>query len=97
VPVERVRGGGVRGAFRPATGQRLAVRGAPVSAVRREPGGLTVRVFNPAPEAATVEVELDGAPATGWTIDLRGRPQAPLEGRLALRPNQIATLRLAER
>jgi mannosylglycerate hydrolase len=97
VPLERVRGGGVQGAFRPATGQRLAVRGAPVSAVRREPGGLTVRVFNPAPDPVTVEVDLDGGPATGWIVDLRGRPQAPFEGQVALRPNQIATLRLAER
>jgi mannosylglycerate hydrolase len=97
VPLERVRGGGVRGAFRPPTGERLAVRGAPVSAVRRDRGGLMLRVFNPEPDPVTVEVEDEGAPATGWVVDLIGHPQAPFEGNVRLRPGEIATLRLAER
>jgi hypothetical protein len=94
VPLERARGGGVAGATRPPTGQSLAVRGAQVSAVTREPGGLLVRVFNPGPEPVTAEIERHGAPATGWTVDLLGRPRAPFEGAVPLRPAQIATLRI---
>jgi len=94
VPLERVRAGGVAGATRPPTGQALRVDGAQVSAVLREPGGLAVRVFNPSPDAATAVVERDGGPVTGWTVDLAGRPQARFEGTLALRPWEIATLRL---
>jgi alpha-mannosidase len=96
VPLERVRGGGVRGADRPATGQRLAVRGAPVSAVRREQGGLVVRVFNPEPIPAMVEIDVDDAPATGWVVDLIGRPQSSFEGVVPVRPGEIATLRIPE-
>jgi alpha-mannosidase len=94
VPLERARGGGVAGATRPPTGQSLAVRGAQVSAVTREPGGLLVRVFNPASEPVTAEIERHGAPATGWTVDLLGRPRDPFEGAVLLRPAQIATLRI---
>ena len=94
VPLERARGGGVAGATRPPTGQALAVRGAEVSAVRREPGGLVVRVFNPSPEPATTEVDRDAAPATGWVVDLVGRPSERFEGTVVLRPWQLATLRL---
>jgi mannosylglycerate hydrolase len=94
VPLERARGGGVARPTRSPTGQALAVRGAQVSAVTREPGGLLVRVFNPAPEPVTAELERDGAPATGWVVDLLGRPVEPFEGTVPLRPSQIATLRL---
>jgi mannosylglycerate hydrolase len=94
VPLERIRGGGVPAAALPSTGRALAVREAEVSAVLREPGGLTVRVFNPSPEPSTAEVERDGAPATGWVVDLLGRPRDPFEGTVALRPWEIATLRL---
>jgi len=94
VPLERVRGGGSRGAHLPRIGQRLAVRGAAVSAVRREPGGLVVRVFNPSDAPGLVEIERDGAPATGWVVDLFGQPVESLEGALELRGGQIATLRL---
>ncbi|HUF84414.1 MAG TPA: glycoside hydrolase family 38 C-terminal domain-containing protein, partial [Acidimicrobiia bacterium] len=94
VPLERARGGGVAGAARPPSGQGLAVRGAQVSAVIREPGGLLVRVFNPAPDPVTVEVEHERAPATGWIVDLLGRPLEPFEGTVPLGPAQIATLRI---
>jgi len=97
VPLERVRGGGVRGAFRPASGQRLAVRGAPVAAVRRERGGLAVRVFNPEPTPATVGIDVDDTPATGWVVDLLGRPRSAFEGAVPVRPGEIATLRIADR
>jgi hypothetical protein len=71
----------------------LPVEGAQVSAVLREAGGLVVRVFNPSPDPTTAAVEREGAPATGWTIDLVGRPQARFEGTLELRPWEITTLR----
>jgi mannosylglycerate hydrolase len=96
VPLERIRAGGVTGAHREPTGARLQVDGARVSAVLREPGGLVVRVFNPSPEPATAAVERDGAPPTGWTVDLVGRPQQRFEGALDLRAWEIATLRLDE-
>jgi alpha-mannosidase len=95
VPLERVRGGGVTGSSWPHTGSALRVEGAAVSAVLREPGGLVVRVHNPAPEAVTVEIEQGAAPARGWRVDLRGRPMEPFEGALSLRSNEIATLRLS--
>jgi mannosylglycerate hydrolase len=94
VPLERVRTGGVPGTSRSATGQKLRVDGAEVSAVLRDSGGLVVRVFNLSPDPATAAIERDGTPATGWTIDLVGRPQEPFEGAIELRPWEIATLRL---
>ncbi len=94
VPLERVRGGGVRGASRPVTGRPLRVEGAQVSAVLREPGGLVVRVFNPLAHAVTARLERDGAPATGWVTDLLGRPQQQFQGELALAAHRIATFRL---
>lgn len=93
VPLERVRGG-VPGAPRPASGRALAVDGAVVSAVLREPAGLALRVFNPTGEETTVRVEREGAPATGWLVDLLGRPLEPFEGSFPLRAGGIATVRL---
>jgi mannosylglycerate hydrolase len=78
------------GGSRPAHGQELSVEGAKVSALRRAPGGLEVRVFNPTDAETTVRI--DGR--KGWVVDLRGRPLEPFEGRLALAPWRIATLRL---
>jgi alpha-mannosidase len=70
-------------------GAALTVRGVEVSAVRRSAAGqLEVRVFNPTASAAVAE--LPGR--RGWTVDLRGRPVAPFEERLDLRPWEIATL-----
>ncbi len=94
VPLERIRAGGVAGASREPTGTRLRVDGARVSAVLREPGGLVARVFNPSPDPSTAAVENDGAPATGWTVDLVGRPLVRFEGAVELRPWEMATLRL---
>jgi alpha-mannosidase len=94
VPLERIRAGGVAGASRQPTGARLHVDGARVSAVLREPGGLVVRLFNPSPHPATAIVEQDGAPATGWTIDLVSRPSEHFEGDVELRPWEITTVRL---
>jgi hypothetical protein len=64
--------------------------------VAREPGGLVVRVFKPTGEDADAEVERDGAPATGWIVDLIGRPRDRFEGTITLRGSELATLRLDE-
>jgi alpha-mannosidase len=73
-------------------GHLLEVSGAEVSSVRRHDGGLEVRVFNPTPEPARVEL----GPRTGWLVDLRGRPLEAVEGAIDLAPWQIATVRLCD-
>ena len=83
----RVPGGG------PITDERragLTVEGAEVSALRRERGALTVRVFNPSPAVSTMRIE----GRRGWVEDLRGRPRAAFSGTMDLGPWQIATVRL---
>ncbi|MGZ6953056.1 MAG: glycoside hydrolase family 38 C-terminal domain-containing protein, partial [Acidimicrobiia bacterium] len=92
VPLERVRVAG-RGT-EPVTHRPLAVRGAVVSALLREPGGRVVRVYNPGSAETEVEVEVDETPARGWLVDLRGRPLERFEGSFALRGGGIATARL---
>ncbi len=79
------------GGDRPDRGSALTVLGGEVSSVRREAGQLEVRVFNPRPH--TARIELPGR--SGWLIDLRGRPLAPFEGGFELRAHGIATARLA--
>ena len=76
----------------PASGSRLVVRGAEVSALHRraEDGAIEVRVFNPADEPATVEIPGH----SGWLVDLRGRPLRRFSGHFGLRPWEIATARL---
>jgi hypothetical protein len=91
-PSEPPDGSGAGEADLPAAGSALAVEGAVVSAVVREGGALTVRVFNPCDEPA--EVRIDGR--RGWLVDLRGRPVAPFEGSFTLRPWGIATAALSE-
>lgn len=78
------------GGDRPDQGQALSVEGAEVSALRRAPGGLELRVFNPSAEPTTVRVE----GRRGWLVDLRGRPLEPIEGSFDLGPGRIATARL---
>jgi hypothetical protein len=78
------------GGERPDRGSALSVRGAEVSAVRREAGLIEVRVFNPRPVSARVEIPEH----TGWLVDLRGRPLTPFEGSFDLRAEGIATVRL---
>jgi hypothetical protein len=75
------------GGDRPDTGSALVVRGAEVSALRRQTGRVEVRVFNPKPAATSVEIP----DRTGWLVDLRGRPVARFEGRFELRAQGIAT------
>jgi mannosylglycerate hydrolase len=77
---------------RPAIGSGLTVTGAEVSAVRRGGGAnrLVVRVFNPSPDDATVEL----AGRRGWLVDLRDRPLEPVDGSFRLRPWGIATVSL---
>jgi mannosylglycerate hydrolase len=74
----------------PGEGSALTIHGAEVSAVTRDGGTLTVRVFNPRPEPTTVTIE----GRTGWLVDLRGRPQQPFEDSFDLRPWGIATATL---
>jgi mannosylglycerate hydrolase len=94
VPLERVRAGGVDGAARPPAGRALRVEGSEVSALLRVAGWVVLRVFNASPEPSTATVEHDGAPARGWRINLLGRTEGPFEGSVALRPWEIATLRV---
>ena len=76
---------------RPDRGAGLSVTGAEVTAVRRRPGGLEVRVCNPWGRAATVTVD-----RTGWVVDLRGAPVRPFDGAADLRPFEILTVLLDE-
>jgi mannosylglycerate hydrolase len=80
------------GGNRPSAGSHLTIDGARISAIRREAGGLEVRVFNPTEHPSTVGL---GATA-GWLVDLRGRPLEPFEGSFELRPFGFATARLAQ-
>ena len=86
--VARSRGGGDAA----PDGSTLAIEGAEVSALRRVPGGLELRLYNPSAEPQRVRL---GA-RSGWTIDLRGRPLVPFDGELELGPWEIATLRLPD-
>jgi alpha-mannosidase len=95
VPVERTRvNASGTAARRPVQGCALAVDGAEVSAVLRVAGGLVVRLFRTEPDTGTVTIEHEGAPARGFVVDLRGRPIAPFEGSVELRPWEICTLHL---
>ncbi len=78
------------GGDRSDRGSALTVRGAEVSAVRREAGCLEVRVFNP--RSTPTVVRIPGR--SGWLIDLRGRPVGPFAGQFDLRAHGIATARL---
>ncbi len=89
MPLEVV--GSFGGGWRPATGSALAVRGAEVSALRREGGMLEMRVFNPSGTATTVHL----GERSGWLVDLLGSPVEPFDGAFELRPYGIATVRLA--
>lgn len=90
VPLQVV--GSFGGGDRPPAGTPLTVRGAEVSAVRRQAGVIEVRVFNPGAEPT--RVELPGR--KGWLVDLRGLPVAPFEGDFDLRAHGIATTRLVD-
>jgi mannosylglycerate hydrolase len=79
---------------RPLSGQELAVHGAEVSAVTREPGGIVVRLFNPGRRSTTATIDRDGAPVSGFVVDLLGAPLEAFAGRVELRPFEIVTLRL---
>ena len=92
----RARAAGATAPTRAATGSALRVDGAEVSAVMRTPGGVVVRVFRTDAGAGPVTVDYLGAPARGWVIDLQGRPVAPFEGTVDLRPWEICTLQLTE-
>jgi mannosylglycerate hydrolase len=73
-----------------ASGSRLEVRGAEVSALHRAEGAIEIRVFNPTDEPATVEI----VGHSGWLVDLRGQRLEQWVGRFGLRPWGVATARL---
>ncbi len=79
------------GGNRPASGSELSVRGAEVSALRREGSDRELRVFNPRCEPTTVTIEGE----SGWLVDLRGYPVSPFEESFELRPFGLATVRLS--
>ncbi|MER3452693.1 MAG: hypothetical protein C4344_03190 [Acidimicrobiia bacterium] len=80
------------GGTREPEGTALTVAGAEVSALRRVPGGLELRVFNPRP----VPTDLHVPKRSGWVVDLRGRPLEPFEDSRPLRPFEICTLVLTD-
>jgi len=92
LPLERapVNGGG-RG---PRTGSLLEIDGAQVSACHRDRGSLILRIFNPGTEATTARVRLQGEPASGWVVDLRGRPIVSFEGEVELGSAHFVTLQI---
>ncbi len=95
VPLERVRGGGWPGATEPARGSALDVDGAEVSALLRDDhGALVLRVVNRTPDDASITVARHGTKVTGFAVDLTGAELAPFDGRAALRPWELLTLRL---
>jgi hypothetical protein len=71
-------------------GQALSVTGAEVSSVRRVPGGIEVRLWNPSTEPAIASI----ADGVGWVVDLRGRPLRPFEGSASLKAAEIVTIRM---
>lgn len=96
VPLQVAQGRGASGSLGaagalPLEGSLLMVHGAEVSAIRREGGGLRVRVVNPTPDTRTVMIE----GRQGWLVDLRDRPLEPFDEQFDLRPWAIATLALA--
>jgi 2-O-(6-phospho-alpha-D-mannosyl)-D-glycerate hydrolase len=97
LPLERVRGGGWPGAAAPATGHRLHVEGAEVSALLRDAtGALTLRVVNLSPEPSVVTVARDDGPCAGSVVALTGAVQAEFAGSAPLRPWEILTLRFVD-
>ncbi|MEO7837343.1 MAG: glycoside hydrolase family 38 C-terminal domain-containing protein [Acidimicrobiales bacterium] len=88
VPLEVVTADG--GGHRPGQGSTLEVIGAEVSSLRREGGGLELRVFNPTDHEVTLHIA--GAPP-GWLVDLRGRPIVAFDGSFDLGPWALATAR----
>jgi hypothetical protein len=77
-----------------ATGARLTVEGAEVTAVIRENDGVVVRLVRMADTPGHVDIGWDGAPARAWRVNLRGHPVEPVDGGFDLAPWEIATLRL---
>ena len=96
VPLERARAAGADASTTPPTGSMLRVEGAEVSAVTREEGHLTVRVYNASPNAIVARISQGGGPARGDVVDLRGREVRAFDGMLSMRPWEIATLRIIE-
>jgi mannosylglycerate hydrolase len=78
------------GGWRTEAASALRVRGAQVSALRREDGVLELRVFNPSGTTTTVDL----GERAGWLVDFLGSPVERIDGSFELRPHGIATVRL---
>jgi mannosylglycerate hydrolase len=87
LPLEVVHAPG--GGGRAVSGSALSVDGGVVSSLRRVPGGVELRVFNPTDQP--VDVSVPGW--EGWLVDLLGRPVTPFAETFPLRPHGIATAR----
>ena len=96
IPLETTSATGSASADRESIGSALQVTGAVVSTLRREAGALILRAFNPLKTTALLEISVGERPALGEVIDLIGEALSPFTGTLALRPNEIVTLRLAD-
>jgi hypothetical protein len=90
-PLEVVRATGA--GSRSEVGSALTVEGAEVAAVRRRPGGLEVRVFNPTPTRTTVGF----GGRSGSVLDLRGTLCRTFVDLVELGPWAIATVLLPDR
>jgi hypothetical protein len=90
-PLEVVRATGA--GTRSEAGSALTVEGAEVAAVRRQPGGLEIRVFNPTPAATSVGF----GGRSGSVLDLRGTLRSTFIDRVELGPWAIATVLLSDR
>jgi hypothetical protein len=90
-PLEVVRATGA--GTRSEVGSALTVEGAEVAAVRRRPGGLEVRVFNPTPSGRTVEF----GGRSGSVLDLRGTLRSTFVDRVEIGPWAIVTVLLSDR
>ncbi len=87
LPLEVVHAPG--GGGRAPAGSALGVDGGVVSSLRRVPGGVELRVFNPTDHP--VDVTVPGR--EGWLVDLLGRPVTSFAGTFPLRPHGIVTAR----
>lgn len=74
-----------------------------VTSVRRQTGteAATIRLFNPTSGGLEVSLVLDRAPKRAQLVDLKGRPNGPVNvdagvAKVAVKPKQIVTVRLTD-
>jgi mannosylglycerate hydrolase len=96
IPFSIARGQAPSTPSRAAAGHEISVTGAYVSALARADGGRILRLVNLSSEPTRATIEDRTGPASGWIIDLVGRPLSEFNGGTDLAPWQIMTLRLRE-